>query len=99
MDVVAVVLDADGEIFELCRCADDDVVEERSRSLLETYAGIAAAVLFASVRAGPSTAAPGERARFRRLREHGTAVGVPVLDWLVVGDGAPYSLARDDVVR
>jgi hypothetical protein len=92
--VVAFVVGHDDETIDCCICADDEAVEERSRLLLDLYAGDATAVLFATVRPGPPDARPGERARFRRLRAHGRRVGLPVFDWFVVGDdGSRQSLS------
>ena len=84
--VVALVLDCDGETIDLCISNDDDAVEERSLLLLDLYADDAFAVLFASVRPGPPCVRKGERARYLRVSEHGHRVGLPVLDWLIVGD-------------
>src|SRR5689334_20703088 len=52
--VIALVVGSDGESIDLCISDDDDAVEERSRLLLELYAGDAIAVVFASIRNGPS---------------------------------------------
>ena len=96
--VVALVIGHDGATIDLCICTDDDAVEERSRLLLDLYAGDARSVLFATVRVGPPVARYGEAARFRRLQEHGHRVGLPVLDWFVVGDGgAAHSLSGANV--
>jgi hypothetical protein len=84
--VVAFVVGHDDETIDCCICADDDAVEERSRLLLDVYAGDAQGVLFATVRPGPPGVRPGERARYRRLHAHGRQVGLPVFDWFVVGD-------------
>jgi hypothetical protein len=97
-EVVAVVLDDDGETIETWLCPGDDAVEERACVLLEHYAGVAATVVFATVWPGRAVVTSTDRGAFRRVRLHGAAVGLPVLDWLVVGDGLPFSLALDDVV-
>jgi hypothetical protein len=86
--VVALVADADGETIDLCICADDDAVEERARLLLELYAGDAIAAVFATIRTGPTAPSAAELARFERLREHGEAVGLPLLEWCFLGDDA-----------
>jgi hypothetical protein len=86
--VIALVVGADGETIDLCICDDDDAVEERSRLLLELYAGDAIAVVFGTIRVGSSAASAAERARYERLREHGDAVGLPVLEWCFIGDDA-----------
>jgi hypothetical protein len=93
--VIALVAGLDGETVDLCICADDDAVEERSLLLLDLYAGDAAAVVFATSRTGPSTPTASERSRFARLREHGERVGLPVADWLVYADTPMCSLARE----
>jgi hypothetical protein len=98
LGVVAVVVGADGETLDLCICNDDDAVEERSRLLLDLYADDARAVVFATVRAGPPVVRADERARFERLRAHGESVGLPVLDWFIVGDGASQSLDGTSVL-
>jgi hypothetical protein len=84
--VIALVVGADGETLDLCICDDDDAVEERSRLLLELYAGDAIAVVFATIRTGPSVPTPAEVSRYERLREHADAVGLPLLDWCFLGD-------------
>ena len=86
--VIALVVGADGETIDLCICDDDDAVEERARLLLELYAGDAIAVVFASIQPGPSVPTPVALARYERLREHGEAVGLPVLEWCFIGDDA-----------
>jgi hypothetical protein len=88
--VVALVIGADHETIDLCICDDDDAVEERARLLLELYAGDAIAVVFATIRAGDGsfTPSPAEALRAARLRDHGNAVGLPVLDWHYVGASA-----------
>jgi len=91
--VVALVFGADGETIDLCITDDDDALEERCRLMLELYAGDADAVVFATMRTGDVTPAPGERSRFARLRDHGAVVGLPVLDWLVVSDDVIASMA------
>jgi hypothetical protein len=88
--VVALVIGHDGATIDLCISTDDDAVEERSRLLLDLYAGDARSVLFATVRVGAPVPRYGEAARHRRLHEHGRRVGLPVLDWFVVGDGGAY---------
>jgi hypothetical protein len=82
--VVALVIGMDGEAVDVCICADDELVEERSRLLLELYADEARAVVFATLRTGPPLATVAERARHRRLRNDGAELDVPVLDWLIV---------------
>jgi hypothetical protein len=86
--VIALVVDADGETIDLCICDDDDAVEERSRLLLELYAGDATAVVFATIRTGPTAPTAAEVSRYERLREHADAVGLPLLDWCFLGDDA-----------
>jgi hypothetical protein len=94
--VIALVAGADGETVDLCICSDDDAVEERSLLLLDLYAGDAAAVVFATSRAGTTQPTARDCNRFRRLREHGERVGLPVVDWLVFGDAPAVSLASID---
>jgi hypothetical protein len=90
--VVALVLGLGGETLDVCICADDDAVEERSMLLLDLHAGDALGAVFGTVRAGPAIARPSDWARFDRLRRHGRRVGLPLLDWFVVGDGECRSL-------
>jgi hypothetical protein len=90
--VIALVAGLDGETVDLCVCADDDAVEERSMLLLDCYAGDALAVVFATSRSGPSEPSVAERNRCSRLVAHGARVGLPVLDWFIYGDGPTYSL-------
>jgi hypothetical protein len=86
--IIALVIGSDGETIDLCICDDDDAVEERSRLLLELYAGDAIAVVFASIRPGPSSPGRAELARYERLRAHGDVVGLPLLEWCFIGDDA-----------
>jgi hypothetical protein len=88
--VAGVVHGRSGETIDLCICDDDHAVEERSRLLLDVYAGEARSVMFVSLRAGPAVVRDGERARARRIHAHGLQVGLPVHDWFIVGDDGSY---------
>lgn len=95
--VAALVLDLAWRPLDLCLCDDDPDVEDRTRILLDLYAGDTAGVVLAHARpqaAGGVAVTPAEARRFARLLAHGDACGAPVLDWFVLVGGCAYSLAE-----
>jgi hypothetical protein len=90
--VVTVVVGGDGETLDLCICPDDDAVEERTMLLFDLYAGDAIGAVCATVRTGRALARPGDHMRFARVRAHARKVGLPLLDWFIVGDADCRSL-------
>lgn len=94
--VVALVVDPDGHLFEVCSSDADPDTETRCARLLEIYAGTPArAVLFGEFRSGAADGpGPDDTARLERLRALGEAFGIVVLDWLVVISGTATSVAE-----
>jgi len=95
--VAALVLAPDWRPLDLCLCDDDAEVEDRTRVLLDLYAGDTAGIVLAHTRpaaAGGVAVTPAEERRFGRLVEHGDACGAPVIDWFVLVGTLAYSLSE-----
>jgi hypothetical protein len=95
--VAALVLDLEWRPLDLCLCDDDADVEDRSRLLLDLYAGDTAGVVFASARRarrGAPEPTAAEVARFERLARHGDECGSPVVDWFVLAGELALSVAE-----
>lgn len=74
---------------------DASLVHPREVFRLAVVEGAAGVILVHNHPSGDPTPSPEDRAVTRQLAEAGRALGIPVLDHVIVGDGAWRSLAED----
>jgi len=75
---------------------DASLVHPREVFRLAVVEGAAGVILVHNHPSGDPTPSPEDRAVTRQLAEAGRALGIPVLDHVIVGDGAWRSLAGDE---
>jgi DNA repair protein RadC len=74
---------------------DASLVHPREVFRLAVVEGAAGVILVHNHPSGDPTPSPEDRAVTRQLAEAGRALGIPVLDHIIVGDGSWRSLAED----